>query len=81
MNQIERQVKCPNCDGLGHYQSDYPVCDKPASMCCGGCYSTSECEDCDGQGEVTQYGTQYTEQEIIESEGWITEPIEWEPIK
>lgn len=80
MKQIEREVKCPECNGLGHYQSTYQVCDKPASMCCGGCYSTVDCEDCNGYGVVTQTGTEYTEQELMESDGWIESLIEWNPI-
>tara|TARA_R110001606_G_scaffold287110_1_gene435262 strand:+ start:145 stop:492 length:348 start_codon:yes stop_codon:yes gene_type:complete len=44
-------VDCPDCDGEG-YAEIGPDCSKPASECCGGCYTTQECPGCDG-GQVS----------------------------
>lgn len=44
-------LDCSNCDG-GGVVSIGPECDKPASMCCGGCFVDEACEDCDGIGKV-----------------------------
>jgi hypothetical protein len=43
--------KCEECNGDGHYDVG-PECDKPASMCCGGCYENVECSICLGTGEI-----------------------------
>lgn len=44
-------MECKECFGSGYYDVG-PSCDKPASMCCGGCYKTVECETCNGTGEI-----------------------------
>ena len=41
------EIKCKDCDGEGTYEYG-PVCSKPASMCCGGCFETMKCEECSG---------------------------------
>lgn len=42
-------MMCEECSGLGYVEIG-PECDKPASMCCGGCYVKVECEKCEGNG-------------------------------
>ena len=42
---------CNECDGRGYVEVG-PECDRPASMCCGGCYSKEKCDECDGTGKV-----------------------------
>ena len=42
---------CKGCDGSGK-QEIGPKCDKPASMCCGGCYEEFECDICEGAGVI-----------------------------
>lgn len=49
---MEYSIQCWLCDGSGEYESSYPVCSKPASECCGGCYETYTCKYCDGLGEI-----------------------------
>ena len=57
LNQITQPInqskmkKCEECDGEGYYDVG-PECDKPASMCCGGCYENVECSICLGTGEI-----------------------------
>lgn len=41
--------QCEDCDE--GFQEYGPVCNKPASMCCGGCFEKVKCEECDGSGE------------------------------
>lgn len=48
---IEVDVPCKECGGDG-YLDVGPECDRPASMCCGGCYTTQVCEHC-YNGNVT----------------------------
>lgn len=43
-------MRCEECDGDGYIEIG-PECMKPASMCCGGCTKTVECEQCNGTGE------------------------------
>ena len=47
----EKYIKCENCDGTGRIEI-LGECDNPASMCCGGCSSYSECDECNGTAEV-----------------------------
>ena len=42
--------ECKECSGEGYYEVG-PDCNKPASMCCGGCYKRFECDNCGGSGE------------------------------
>ena len=59
-NTLEIEVQCPECKGEGYHEVG-PECDRPASMCCGGCYTRQLCEECDG-GEVT---LTFTEEEAV----------------
>lgn len=59
-------TNCIECDGDGSYEVG-PQCDKPASMCCGGCYVTERCEYCSGSGRVTTRLEAETIGEIIDS--------------
>jgi hypothetical protein len=45
------KIDCEECYGNGTYDVG-PECYQPASSCCGGCYKTYQCEDCDGNGYV-----------------------------
>lgn len=65
--------ECDECYGSGSYEVG-PLCTKPASMCCGGCYVTVTCDKCDGKGSIVGYpfeegDTYYTieEDQIVES--------------
>lgn len=49
--QKEHEIDCPECEGEGTYE-DGPICTRPASQCCGGCYETRVCEKCNGRGTV-----------------------------
>ena len=49
MESLTIKIDCQECGGEGTVEVG-PVCFKPASMCCGGCYQTHKCEDCDGVG-------------------------------
>lgn len=42
---FEDQNVCIHCNGEG-YTENGPYCNKPASECCGGCYTQVEC-DCE----------------------------------
>ena len=43
-------IECPHCE---EGQVEGPrECFKPMSECCGGCYTYSECEECNGTGEI-----------------------------
>jgi hypothetical protein len=42
---------CEDCDGEGTI-SIGPICNYPASMCCGGCYKDIRCDSCNGRGEI-----------------------------
>lgn len=42
-------MECKKCNAVGYYESQ-PECDRPASMCCGGCVCEVECEVCEGKG-------------------------------
>jgi hypothetical protein len=48
---LEITVDCPHCDN-GQIEIG-PTCFKPPSECCGGCYDTGTCEECNGDGELT----------------------------
>jgi len=45
------EIECPTCDGDGTYEVG-PDCLKPAWDCCGGCYKTIECSECEGSCKV-----------------------------
>ena len=82
MKTIERQIICPECHGVGTVEYG-PECYMPASMCCGGCYKTATCEDCDGTGEVKQTGKQYEADEADEFLDELDDTellIEWDPL-
>jgi len=52
MEDPECETECENCDeGKEEF---FEGCSKPASMCCGGCYSYRKCEDCNGSGTITK---------------------------
>ena len=42
-SSFEEGNVCIFCNGDGYIESDQ-ICDKPASMCCGGCTQTFACE-------------------------------------
>jgi hypothetical protein len=42
-------MMCEECSGQGYVEIG-PDCDRPASMCCGGCYKKVKCETCKGKG-------------------------------
>lgn len=44
----DAEIPCQECGGDGYYEEI--VCSRPASNCCGGCYSEKPCEECDGTG-------------------------------
>ena len=44
-------IECTGCNGDGTYE-DGPDCSRPVSDCCGGCFQTKVCDDCDGSGEL-----------------------------
>jgi hypothetical protein len=44
-------IECQECEGTG-IQEVGPICYKPASMCCGGCYQEVDCYLCNGNGSV-----------------------------
>lgn len=46
-------VMCEDCYGQGYVMIG-PDCDRPASMCCGGCYKKVECDKCNGKGYEKQ---------------------------
>ena len=44
--------KCDWCDGNTYVEVE--DCHAPASMCCGGCTKSVECDECEGSGEMTK---------------------------
>ena len=44
-------LECEECNGQG-YDDVFVGCNKPASMCCGGCDARITCEECDGTGVI-----------------------------
>jgi len=50
--------KCSECYGNG-YVDVGPECDKPASMCCGGCYRKEKCDNCNGTGKEKDTDTTF----------------------
>lgn len=44
-------LECFNCHGEGAVEEGI-FCIRPASNCCGGCMSYSECDVCSGSGEL-----------------------------
>lgn len=49
---------CEMCVGHGWVEVG-PECDKPASMCCGGCYRKEKCDECNGSGKEKIAKTYY----------------------
>ena len=47
-----KEIECFECDGQGQIEGSTPVCFKPASQCCGGCYPLYECKLCQGRGTL-----------------------------
>lgn len=45
-----RILECFECIGEGYIEGSTPQCNKPSSVCCGGCYPKYECKLCDGLG-------------------------------
>lgn len=43
-------MKCSNCDGVGTVE--IMNCHDYSNECCGGCYITMICDDCQGTGDV-----------------------------
>jgi hypothetical protein len=43
-------MKCSNCDGVGTVE--IMNCHDYSNECCGGCYITMMCDDCQGTGDV-----------------------------
>ncbi len=50
--KMENFIECFECGGTGLVDSTYQDCGKPASECCGGCYSVYDCDYCSGSGEI-----------------------------
>lgn len=44
------EFDCKDCDE--GKQEVGPICFRPASNCCGGCYQEVECETCEGSGTL-----------------------------
>lgn len=42
-------IECQECNGIGYTENQ--ECDKPASMCCGGCFIKVCCEECESAGK------------------------------
>ena len=42
---------CQECNGNGSWEN-YLGCNVSQSYCCGGCYKTEKCEECDGEGTI-----------------------------
>lgn len=42
---------CEECNGNGYYEV-FAGCNVPQSDCCGGCYASYDCEECDSEGIV-----------------------------
>lgn len=53
-------LDCRECGGTGT-ELVGPICWKPASDCCGGCYQEENCVYCDGDGLVVYGCHQYPE--------------------
>ncbi len=48
---MDEKIECPECEGAG-IVSVFQECGRVASMCCGSCFETIVCEECNGEGEV-----------------------------
>ena len=63
---------CETCQGDGELEKRTP-CGKSVHSCCGGCYETVTCPDCDGEGEVMEVcewcDHEYEEGECLNCEG------------
>ena len=42
---FEATKDCEDCDGEGNAEYG-PICSRPASSCCGGCFETIDCNEC-----------------------------------
>lgn len=49
---MKNYIECFECDGVGMIDGTLPECFKPASECCGGCYTTYTCKYCSGSGVI-----------------------------
>ena len=67
----EAEQECATCGGEGTVEVG-PECTAPISECCGGCFRSEPCPDCDEE-EVEPEGLEY-EAEDYETEG----DVEWE---
>lgn len=47
--ESEAPSVCSTCDGSGRVESG-PICNRPPSDCCGGCFTDVPCPDC-GQAD------------------------------
>lgn len=52
------EIECPDCNGEGE-ESELTGCDKPSSMCCGGCSVMVDCETCAGSGVIEEVEFDY----------------------
>jgi len=43
-------MKCSNCNGIGTVE--IMNCNDYSNNCCGGCYITMMCDDCQGTGNI-----------------------------
>ena len=43
LGNFEDENQCIHCEGIGYLEYG-PECSKPASECCGGCYTQVKCE-------------------------------------
>lgn len=44
------EIDCKECDE-GKLEVG-PICNRPASNCCGGCFETHQCDTCEGSGTL-----------------------------
>ena len=49
MKKINEDETCENCWGEGTIDVG-PICFKPMSECCGGCFEEDVCPHCNGSG-------------------------------
>lgn len=47
-NNKYKYKDCHVCEGTGYHE--YRNCNKPISDCCGGCYKTEWCDECNATG-------------------------------
>lgn len=51
-NIMKYDRKCEECYGEGSIESMIQTCTVYRGDCCGGCTTTIDCPECDGQGEI-----------------------------